>query len=116
MIELNIYLNRGIWMVNNMNQEDIKLFEELKNEVRMDEDGSIRDETLSKIKEIEIKYNRLFKSSKMQIEELEMEKQILIDNFIKKDNELLELINKNSKKRIIRRLIGRLRRKRKKDV
>ena len=103
-------------MVNNMNQEDIKLFEELKNEVRMDEDGSIRDETLSKIKEIEIKYNRLFKSSKMQIEELEMEKQILIDNFIKKDNELLELINKNSKKRIIRRLIGRLRRKRKKDV
>ena len=46
------------------------------------------------INDLEIDFNRLKKSTDMQIEELNIEKEILLDNYIKKDKDADYLYNK----------------------
>jgi len=75
--------------------EDFKILNEEIFNLNIDSDKKsiIQD----KIKNIEIKYNRLKKSSNMQIAELNQEKEILLNNFIKKDNDTNYLYNENIK-------------------
>ena len=77
-----------------MKKNDNK-FEELVskiNELKLSDEQ--KDTIIRTISDIEIDFNRLKKSTDMQIEELNIEKEILINNFIRKDDEVNTLNKK----------------------
>ena len=73
-----------------------------------------KDKILSIVNDLEIEFNRLKKSTDMQIEELEQEKEILLKHFIEKDTELNEIAHEYNKLKTEsekRNILARIKRK-----
>ena len=64
-------------------------FEQLISEINnLKIDTAKKEDIIRSINDIEIDYNRLKKSTDMQIDVLEIEKRLLLENYVKKDNDV----------------------------